>query len=121
MWRGWGALCHGGSRCDRNRKRTGDYVRHTVELPRPTKRIISICTDAVMMPLALWAAISLKAGYPVFKATIGPPTRSSSAVSIPVFVRLGLYRAVIRFLGHQAVFAVAFAIAVSGLLLGILG
>ena len=43
------------------------------------------------------------------------------AFSIPVFIRLGLYRAVIRFLGHQAVFAVAFAIALSGVLLGLLG
>ncbi len=102
-------------------KSTGNYVRHTVELPRPIKRIISVCFDALMMPLALWAAISLKAGYPVFKATHWPAYAIVVAVSIPVFVRLGLYRAVIRFLGHQAVFAVAFAIAVSGLLLGILG
>ena len=74
-----------------------------------------------MMPLALWAAISLKAGHPVFKSTHWPAYALVVAVSIPVFVRLGLYRAVIRFLGHQAVFAVAFAIALSGLLLGILG
>ena len=49
-----------------DRKERVDYVRHTVDLPRPTKRIISMCTDAVMMPLALWAAMSLKAGYPTF-------------------------------------------------------
>jgi FlaA1/EpsC-like NDP-sugar epimerase len=33
---------------------------------------------------------------------------------------LGLYRSVVRFLGHQAVFAVAFATALSGVLLGLL-
>ncbi|MGO8828755.1 MAG: polysaccharide biosynthesis protein [Steroidobacteraceae bacterium] len=102
-------------------KSTGDYVQHTADLPRRTKRIISVFSDAIMMPLALWAAISLKAGYPVFKATHWAAYAIVVGVSIPVFVRLGLYRAVIRFLGHQAVFAVAFAIALSGLLLGILG
>ena len=74
-----------------------------------------------MMPLALWAALSLKAGYPSFTRTDWPAYVAVVAFSIPVFVRLGLYRAVIRFLGHQAVFAVAFAIALSGLLLGLLG
>jgi FlaA1/EpsC-like NDP-sugar epimerase len=102
-------------------KGSSDYVRHTVELPRPTKRIISICTDAVMMPLALWAALSLKAGASAFNLTDWAAYVAVVAVSTPIFVRLGLYRAVIRFLGHQAVFAVAFAVALSGVLLGILG
>ena len=43
------------------------------------------------------------------------------AVSIPIFVRFGLYRAVIRFIGHKAVFAVAFAVGLSGVLLGLSG
>ncbi len=74
-----------------------------------------------MMPLALWAALSLKAGPSAFYLTDWPAYVAVVAVSIPIFVRLGLYRAVIRFLGHQAVFAVAFAVALSGVLLGILG
>jgi len=102
-------------------KTTENYARQTVDLPRPTKRVISICTDAVMMPLALWAAMSLKSGHPTFKLTDWPAYVAVAAVSIPIFIRLGLYRAVIRFLGHKAVFAVAFAVALSGFLLGILG
>ena len=98
-----------------------DYIRHLVELPRSTKRIISICTDAVMIPLALWAAVSLKAGRPSFEISDWPAYAAVVALSIPVFIKLGLYRAVIRFLGHHAVFAVAFAIAVSGVLLGLMG
>ncbi|MGC1386748.1 MAG: nucleoside-diphosphate sugar epimerase/dehydratase [Steroidobacteraceae bacterium] len=98
-----------------------DYIRHLVELPRSTKRIISICTDAVMIPLALWAAVSLKAGRPSFQIADWPAYAAVVALSIPVFMKLGLYRAVIRFLGHHAVFAVAFAIAVSGVLLGLMG
>ena len=108
-----------------NHRKTASYISRTIELPRPTKRIISICTDALMMPAALWAAMSLKAGYPLLSLTHWLTDWQAYvavvAVSIPTFVRLGLYRAVIRFLGHQAVFAVAFAVALSGLVLGILG
>ncbi|MEA3108209.1 MAG: UDP-N-acetylglucosamine 4,6-dehydratase [Gammaproteobacteria bacterium] len=73
------------------------------------------------MPMALWAAVSLKAGFPSLDVSDWPAYLAVVAVSLPIFVRLGLYRAVIRFLGHKAVFAVAFAVALSGLLLGLLG
>jgi FlaA1/EpsC-like NDP-sugar epimerase len=99
----------------------GNFARKTVELPRPLKRLISICTDCLMIPLALWTAISLKAGYPVFDWKEWPAFVAVVAVSLPIFIRAGLYRAVIRFLGHQAVFAVALAVAVSAVILGIAG
>ncbi len=99
----------------------GNFARKTVELPRPLKRLISICTDCLMIPLALWTAISLKAGRPVFDWKEWPAFVAVILVSLPIFIRAGLYRAVIRFLGHQAVFAVALAIAVSAIILGIAG
>jgi FlaA1/EpsC-like NDP-sugar epimerase len=99
----------------------GNFARKTVELPRPLKRLISICTDCLMIPLALWTAISLKAGYPVFDWKEWPAFVAVIAVSLPIFMRAGLYRAVIRFLGHQAIFAVALAVAVSAVILGIAG
>jgi FlaA1/EpsC-like NDP-sugar epimerase len=99
----------------------GSFARKTVELPRPLKRLISICTDCLMIPLALWTAISLKAGYPVFDWKEWPAFVAVVLVSLPIFIRAGLYRAVFRFLGHQAVFAVAFAVAASAVILGIAG
>jgi FlaA1/EpsC-like NDP-sugar epimerase len=39
-------------------------------------------------------------------------------ISIPIFARCGLYRAVIRYLGHRAVFAVAKSVAFSTILFG---
>src|ERR1700733_8459486 len=100
---------------------TADFARQTVEMPGPIKRVIAIFADSVMMPLALWAALSLKAGSPTFLITDWPAYVAVVAVSTPIFVRMGLYRAVIRFLGHKAVFAVAFAVFLSGVLLGFLG
>ena len=101
--------------------RTDDFARQTVDLPGPVKRLIAIGADSIMMPLALWAALSLKSGAPVFSIADWPAYVAVVAVSTPIFVRLGLYRAVIRFLGHKAVFAVAFAVSLSGVLLGVLG
>jgi|HubBroStandDraft_1064217.scaffolds.fasta_scaffold00062_31 FlaA1/EpsC-like NDP-sugar epimerase len=74
-----------------------------------------------MMPLALWAALSLKSGTPAFSVADWPAYVAVVAVSTPIFVQMGLYRAVIRFLGYQALFAVAFAIVLSGTLLRFLG
>ena len=42
-------------------------------------------------------------------------------MTLPVFVRFGLYRAVIRFLGQSAVVAIAAAVAVSAVALAVLG
>jgi FlaA1/EpsC-like NDP-sugar epimerase len=100
---------------------TGDFARQTVELPGPLKRAIAICADSVMMPLALWAALSLKTGIPAFSTSDWPAYLAVVAVSTPIFVCMGLYRAVIRFLGHKAVFAVAFAVLLSGVMLGVSG
>ena len=99
----------------------GDFARKTVELPRRLKRLISVCTDCVMIPLALWTAISLKAGHPESNLSDWPAFLAVIAVSIPIFIRAGLYRAVIRFLGHKAIFAVALSVAVSAVILGIGG
>ena len=102
-------------------RKGGDFARKTVELPRRLKRLISVCTDSVMIPLALWTAISLKLGQPESNLSDWPAFLAVIAVSIPVFIRAGLYRAVIRFLGHKAIFAVALSVAISAVVLGIVG
>jgi len=99
----------------------GDFARKTVELPRRLKRLISVCTDSLMLPLALWTAISLKIGRPESNLSDWPAFLAVIAVSIPIFVRAGLYRAVIRFLGHKAIFAVALSVAVSAVILAAAG
>src|SRR6202035_5343675 len=99
----------------------GDFARKTVELPRRLKRLISVCTDSLMLPLALWTAISLKIGRPESNLSDWPAFLAVYAIRIPNFNRAGLYRAVIRFLGHKAIFAVALSVAVSALILSAVG
>ena len=97
-----------------------DYARRAAELPRPTKRLLTLSADSLMMPIALWLALSLKAGFPLVDPSDWPAYLLVVATSLPIFIRTGLYRAVIRFLGHKAVFAVAGAVVASGLLMGFL-
>jgi len=78
-----------------------------LQLPRQYKRLVMLLADAVMIPLALWSAFALRLGSvsldlaPFWWLFILAPL-----VSLPTFTKLGLYRAVVRYMGPQAAFAV---------------
>ncbi len=74
------------------------------ELPRSQKRLISVSADSLFIILALWAAFSLR-----FETLNWMPSDKQLIVfgltvvtSIVAFVRLGLYRAVIRYISEKA-------------------
>lgn len=78
-------------------------------LSRAKKRLIMVAADLVAMPLALWTAYALRFAewWPVrfvepfwWLFLVVPP------VGVFVFARLGLYRAVVRFMGPQTLSAV---------------
>jgi len=79
-----------------------------------------LAADLVAIPAALWTALYLRFG--TFEHDF-VATRwlflTSLLTSIPVFVRLGLYRAVIRFLGSQAMLVIAIGVSVSTAMLGV--
>ncbi len=68
---------------------TSNFARQTVEMPGPLKRIIAICTDAVMTPLALWTALTLKTGHPAFSLADWPAYRGGSRRQHPNFRAYG--------------------------------
>jgi FlaA1/EpsC-like NDP-sugar epimerase len=76
-------------------------------LSRANKRLIALAADIVVIPAALWCATSLKLGT-VSHDLAGREVLYISviAVSVLIFGRMGLYRAVIRFIGPRAVWAV---------------
>jgi len=73
-------------------------------LTRPWKRAIMLTFDTVALAATLWTSFALRYGQWT------PPTTlfdfiiilSAPAVAIPIFIRLGLYRAVIRYLPERA-------------------
>lgn len=76
-------------------------------LPRQQKRLIMLLADAVAIPLALWAALILKFDRldPFIERTAAYFLVALSA-SLVTFSMLGLYRAVIRFMGPRAMLTV---------------
>ena len=87
-------------------------------LSRSSKRLIMLVADMVMLPVALWTAFALRLGelqpdvagyWWIFLA--------APIFSIPIFIHIGLYRAVVRFMGMTAAFAIFKAVTISTLLL----
>lgn len=86
-------------------------------LPRYAKRIIVLIVDACICILTVWIAFYLRLGeFVSFSGNELWAVFFSVAFSIPIFVVSGLYRAIFRYSGWSAMFVVARAIAIYGLL-----
>jgi len=94
------------------RRRTVRLARKVLHLGRRAKQLFMVLSDTVAMPAALFTSVALRFGdtsHPV------PPSLYAAAIltTVPVFIRIGLYRAVIRFLGVHAAIAIVFGVGVS--------
>lgn len=95
-------------------------ARKLSELPRAHKRLAMLGSDVMVIPFALWTAIGLKLG--IVDHSIpenGWLYLAAPLATIPVFARLGLYRAVVRFIGPRALIAVLAGVTMSVLLLAL--
>ena len=98
-------------------------VEKMIELPRNIKQALLLVLDLLFLATALWSARALRywqtdvVPLPVgaVEITIAAITMVLSAM---IFLRLGLYRAVIRFMGQQAVWAIIRGVTYSTLVLG---
>jgi FlaA1/EpsC-like NDP-sugar epimerase len=74
-----------------------------LRLSRPTKRLIMLGADAVMLPTALWLALVLKFDRLVVPAQVGGLLACAVATGLLAFLLFGFYRAVIHFMGMKAI------------------
>ena len=97
-----------------------DVLYKVVELPRNIKQACLLLLDMVYVTGAMWAAVAVPWGHTNFQ--LGPLEWICAAITIVasavIFLRLGLYRAVIRFMGQQAIWALITAASYSSLVLG---
>ncbi|KKC34566.1 polysaccharide biosynthesis protein [Devosia psychrophila] len=84
-------------------------------LPRVWKRVILIAFDIIGLSLALWASYALRYGAWVFPNTLDQAAiiLTGPLIAIPVFVRMGLYRAVIRYLPERAIWTILQAMTIA--------
>ena len=79
--------------------------------PRTTKRILSIFIDYIVVMLVLWLAFSLR-----LSTLYQPPVTQlwlfflAPFIAIPIFIKLGLYRAIVRYIGLDVLWTIFKAI-----------
>lgn len=88
-------------------------------LPRRYKRILQVLADVVLIGLALWLAFVIRVGFE--EALERVQTHSAlfvlaPLVSLPVFIRFGMYRAVLRYFGKESFIEIFKAVSLAALL-----
>ncbi|QXI44662.1 polysaccharide biosynthesis protein [Pseudomonas wayambapalatensis] len=100
---------------DRLRKRM-------LALPRRYKRALQVVTDLVLVWLALWMAFVVRIGFDEMNNPLGGHLwlfASASVIAIPIFIRFGMYRAVMRYFGNDALITIFKAVSLSALILAL--
>lgn len=91
-----------------------------LKLSRTKKRIIQVVLDVMLVWLTLWLAFIVRLGV---DELLGPVVQHvwlfvvAPLIAIPLFVRFGLYRAVMRYFGNDALITIAKAVSLSSLML----
>jgi FlaA1/EpsC-like NDP-sugar epimerase len=94
-------------------------LQYLLSAPRSIKRLITATYDAVTIPLAIYAALALRHGeliFPVNQASL-ITIAATTVLTLLIFTRTGLYRAVIRYMAYKAFGTLAIGITISALVL----
>ncbi|WDU60670.1 nucleoside-diphosphate sugar epimerase/dehydratase [Pseudomonas poae] len=95
---------------------------YLLSLPRRYKRSIQVATDVLLVWLALWMAFVVRLGV---DEMINPVRMhfwlflAAPVVAIPLFIHFGMYRAVMRYFGNDALIAIIKAVSLASLMLAV--
>ncbi len=93
-----------------------------LRLPRRQKRLLQLAADVGLVWIALWLAFVVRLGIDDLP---DPFTEyrwlflSAPLVAIPIFIRVGMYRAVMRYFGNDALIVITKAVSLSALVLAL--
>lgn len=105
------------------REKPASLREHLLSLSYATKRSLQLLADCALVCLALWLAfVSRFENFTSVNPLGGhaPVFVLLPLLSLPIFVRFGLYRAVIRYMGSHALTSVFSAVSLSALCLGVM-
>lgn len=79
-------------------------IPYILNASRKNKRLISVGYDLLAIPLSIYMALALRHGtlLPEIPGSIISSILITTIASILIFIRLGLYRAVVRFMAEKA-------------------
>jgi FlaA1/EpsC-like NDP-sugar epimerase len=90
-------------------------------LPRSAKRLLALCVDICLCVLTVWLALCLR--YETWITIQGNQwlaVLAAPLIAIPLFIVFGLYRAIFRFAGREALEAVARAVGIYALIYSVI-
>ncbi len=100
-----------------------EVAERILRLPRNIKRFIALLLDLIILPLGIWISYSLRLGeFFIFQDRWEDALHLfllAPVIAIPVFIRLGLYRAIIRYLGFVAIWTIVKAVTLYTLIFGV--
>ncbi|MFJ1572232.1 polysaccharide biosynthesis protein [Pseudomonas sp. NPDC088322] len=101
-----------------------DSIRtRMLALPRRYKRALQVVIDVLLVVLALWLAFAVRLGIDeMVNPLVSHPWLFVAAplVAIPIFIRFGMYRAVMRYFGNDALITIIKAVSLSALILALI-
>ncbi|MBA1321418.1 polysaccharide biosynthesis protein [Pseudomonas plecoglossicida] len=95
---------------------------YLLKLPRRYKRLLQVATDIALVWVALWLAFLVRLGIEEMANPVMDHLwlfGAAPVVAIPLFIRFGMYRAVMRYFGNDALIAIIKAVSLSALILGL--
>jgi FlaA1/EpsC-like NDP-sugar epimerase len=98
-------------------------LRPFLDAPRPIKRAISLVYDSIAIILAAYLAYALRLGsvqFPIDSSLLAC-LGATLAISLLTFVRLGLYRAILRYVTQQALLTMIIGILISSIAMATTG
>lgn len=92
-----------------------EFLQFLFSLKRSQKRLVSVAVDSVFLLFAFWFAllVRLDSAEVLLKAQYWGLIALTIPISIAAFIRLGLYRAVLRYIGSHAFTAIVAGVLVS--------
>lgn len=94
------------------------FLNRFAQMQRKFKIILMLICDCLLLPLAFYSAVAIR------ESTWTPPLHDFGwlfvalpLITVPIFIRMGLYRAVIRYAGEAMVSTVVSGVSISVLIL----
>jgi FlaA1/EpsC-like NDP-sugar epimerase len=94
-----------------------------LDAPRPIKRAITLTYDALAITLAAYLSYGLRLGstsFPIDSSLVAC-LLATLAISLVTFIRLGLYRAILRYVTQQALLTMIIGILISSIAMATTG
>lgn len=97
--------------------------KYLLSISRAKKRVISIAIDAVFIAIAFWGAFGVRYGHfdSITDVELWQTYAILTLVTIATFVKLGLYRAILRYLSFHALMVVSTGAIISAIALSVSG